>query len=75
VKRMKTTAETLRKLNNDQLVGAEFAVRYLATWPGFRGEALKVLRDFHADANAEMERRNGEQDVATALAPAPGGAP
>lgn len=48
-----------KKLTNEQLQGANYALRLAVSWPGFRGAALKKLNELIGETYREMSGRNG----------------
>jgi hypothetical protein len=60
---MKTPRQTFAKLSDDELRGAEFALRYFRTSPVLRGYALEVLDEVLCDAREEMAERAFQKSV------------
>jgi hypothetical protein len=53
------------KLTNEQLQGADYALRVLHSWPGFRGETLDVINEQISECRAVMATRPASPEKQT----------
>ena len=54
---MKKPKNVLNKLNTEQLIGAEFVLRWLHTSPRFHKPQLALLTELHGDVAALLKKR------------------